>query len=215
MNPEDANHVAATKNPPNSPRRPTPGRRSSTLTATIEPITRAARITSNAQFQGLAVSPKWTNPKPSTTELPSATAVSAAIGPTGPHGGARTTPTTHPRVKRHRSERLSIRSNSPSIAWPQSTRSARSSPTAHCNNLSGTSPRTVCGSGGGCSRLHSTAPAPASSKIARTEGRPLPISSKIAGAEVTRPRSSPSAGAARIVRFELLRESPRTPAPSG
>ena len=139
------------------------------------------------QFHGLVASPKWTNPMPNTTALPSAAATSTAIGPSDPHGGNSTTPATHPTAKRHRPERLSIRSNSPSIAWPQSTRSAGTSPTAHCNNRSGPSRRAVCVSGGGCSRLHSTAPAPLSSKIARTEGRPPPISSNIARTGPLRP----------------------------
>ena len=180
--------------PPTSPRRPTPGRRSCTLTATIEPITRAARIASITQFQGLAASPKWTNPKPNTTALPSATAPNTAIGPTGPHGGSSTMPATHPRAKRHRPERPSIRSNSPSIAWPHSTRSARSSPPAHRNSRSATSSLAVCASGGGCSRLHSTAPAPPSSKMARTEGRPPPINSIIAGTRALRPAQAQAPG---------------------
>ena len=182
---EHANHAAATKSPPTSPGPATLGRRNNTLPARIKPIVRIARITNNTQFQGLAPSPKWTNPKPKQAALPSPTAASAAIGATGPHGGTSTTPATHPRAKRHRPERPSIRSNSPSIANPHSTCSAGRSPTAHCNNRSGTSSRTACLSRGRRPRLHSTAPAAATNRNARTAG--------------TMPRSNPSVGVAPAV----------------
>jgi len=47
-----------------SPRRATPGRRSSTLTPTMEPVTKTARLATIIQFHALAASPKWTNPIP-------------------------------------------------------------------------------------------------------------------------------------------------------
>ena len=214
VNPENTNHIAATKKPPTSPKRPTPGRRSSTLAATTQQTTSAARMTTSSQFQGLVPSPKWTNPTPNTAAPPSATDPTTAIDATGPHGGSSTTPAAHPSANRHRPDRSSIRSNSPSIASPHSTRSALSSPPAHRNSRSGGSSGTVCAVGGGCSPLQSSAPTPVSSKTTRTVGRPEPITPTNAETECIRFRSSPGGVWAPIVRSAPHRAPPRTPARS-
>ncbi len=117
VNPETTNHAAATNSPPapDGPHGPGAAARS------------RRRWNQSRRRPGSPALPSSTgwrparsgrNPIANTTALPRVTAPSAAIGPTASHGGGITTQATHPRAKRHRLERSSIRSNSPSILAP-------------------------------------------------------------------------------------------------
>ena len=141
VNPEKANHVATTKSPPTTPEGP---RRAGVPTRSRRRGTHQEDEQDHHHHPVPGVGGQSEVDEPKTETRQRCRAQRQPAPPsvaTGPQGGSSTTPATQLRAKRHRPGPPSIRSNSPSIAWPQSTRSAGSSPTAHRNSRTGMSSR--------------------------------------------------------------------------